>query len=112
MWTLFVFFKWLPHTYTIQAIELAKRYECDAKRDLNDSSNPFLPNFYLIKFGSSQSIIPKWEGAVRITYTSGLDNQHDIVFSLRKTKSPVVWDSDEDSGEDDSEDKNPASFAE
>jgi hypothetical protein len=29
------------------------------------SSNPHLSNFYLIKFGASQSIIPKWEGGVK-----------------------------------------------
>ena len=30
-----------------------------------NSSNPHLSNFYLIKFGASQSIIPKWEGGVK-----------------------------------------------
>ena len=31
----------------------------------HSSKNPNLSNFYLIKFGVSQSIIPKWEGGIK-----------------------------------------------
>lgn len=65
-------------------------------QDINDVSSPFFPNFYLIKFGLSQSIIPKWEGAVRST---------GCVVSSRKNKLPT--DGDEDSSEDSNEDESP-----
>ena len=52
----------------MQAIDLARLLtgEDVHVEDVPDSPNDsFLANFYLIKFRTSQSIIPKWEGGVK-----------------------------------------------
>ena len=50
----------------MQAISLAKILSGSEDEEMMEhSSNPHLSNFYLIKFGASQSIIPKWEGGIK-----------------------------------------------
>ena len=48
---------------------------CSEGEEMMDhSSNPLLSNFYLIKFGASQSIIPKWEGGIKQVFHCSQDD--------------------------------------
>ena len=87
---------------SLKAIHLSKIFEGRATPDIGRSSQrAYLPNFHLIRFGLSQSIIPKWEGGIKIRQKpgSGISHRVSTISSLRKIKLSMT-DSDDELSEE------------